>query len=216
MSKERNPGAIDYFHRRIQDFDDIYLDKPGIGTFLNKTIRASVRIRFDLAFEILGDLNGKTVLDIGCGSGRYMFESVKKGASSATGLDAAAGALDFARKLAVDYGISDRLEFLNTDFLDYYPKQKFDIIFAVGYFDYVFNPLSHLRKMIEISNGVVYASFPKLWSIWSAVRKVRLALNGCPVRYYTRGNIEKLMRETGHHNYEIKRIFRDNILIVKK
>ncbi len=84
MDQERNPGAIDYFHRRIQDFDDIYRDdKKGLLSFLNKTVRASVRIRFELAFNILGDLSGKSVLDIGCGSGRYMFKALEKNAGYA-------------------------------------------------------------------------------------------------------------------------------------
>ncbi|MEE9552788.1 MAG: class I SAM-dependent methyltransferase [candidate division Zixibacteria bacterium] len=214
---KRNPGAIDYFHRRIQDFDDIYRDdKPGLGNFLNKTIRASVRIRFDLAFEMLGDLTGKKVLDIGCGSGRYMFESVKRGASFVSGLDAADGALDFARKIARDFNVSDQVEFVNVDFLDYSSEGKFDVIFAVGYFDYIFESALHLAKMLELSNGIIYASFPKRWSILSAIRKVRLALNGCPVRYYTKKNIRKLMNEIGCDNFEIKTIFRDNILIIRK
>lgn len=216
MIDKRNPGAIDYFHRRIQDFDDIYRDKPGIISFLNKTIRASVRIRFELAFEILGDLSGKTVLDIGCGSGRYMFEAVKRGASRVTGLDAASGALDLAAKIAKELNVSDRVEFVNTDFLDYGARGKFDVILAVGYFDYIFDPVPHLAGMLELSDGIIYASFPKRWSILSAIRKVRLGLNRCPVRFYTRRNIVNLMKKVGNPNFEIKTIFRDNILIIRK
>jgi len=217
MSEQRNPGAIDYFHRRIQDFDDIYAeDKSGVLAFLNKTVRASVLIRFNLAFDLLGDLKGKSILDIGCGSGRYMFESLKREATFATGLDAAVGALDLARNVAREFNVSERVEFINTDFMDYKTESKFDVIFAVGYFDYIFDPLTHLKKMIDLSDGIVYASFPKLWSILSAIRKIRLWLNGCPVRYYTKRKIVKLVKETGCDNFEIKTIFRDNILIIRK
>lgn len=214
--KRRNPGAIDYFDRRIEEFDSIYANKPGIGTLLNKTFRSSMRVRFKLAFEILGDLKGRTVLDIGCGSGRYMFESIKRGAMHATGLDAAAGALDFARRISDDAGLSDRLDFHNMDFLDYYPHRRFDIVFAVGYFDYMFDPLTHLKKMLEVSDGIIYASFPRKWSIFSAIRKIRLALNRCPVRFYTKRKIRKLLKEAGCENYEIRPIFRDNILIIRQ
>lgn len=217
MDNKRNPGAIDYFHRRIQDFDDIYAeDKSGVLAFLNKTIRASVRIRFDLAFKTMGDLTGKVILDIGCGSGRYMFEAVKRGAPIATGLDAADGALNLARKMAGEFNVSDKVEFINTYFMDYNTESKFDVIFAVGYFDYIFEPVSQLKKMMEFSNGIIYASFPKRWSILSAIRKVRLALNGCPVRYYTKRNIENTMKELGYEDYEIRTIFRDYILIIRK
>lgn len=216
MKNRRNPKAIDYFHRKIQDFDDIYRDdKPGLISFLNRTIRASVRLRFDLAFKMIGDISGKSVLDIGCGSGRYMFESIRRGAAKAVGLDAAAGALAMAGKMASDFGVADHVEFIETDFMDFDTDKKFDIVFAVGYFDYIFDPVTHLKKMSGLSNGILYASFPKLWSPLSAIRKIRLALNRCPVRYYSKGRIRKIMREADITNYEIRTIFRDNILIIK-
>ncbi len=213
----KNQGAIDYFHRRIKDFDDIYReDKKGLLYFLNKTIRASVRIRFKLAFDILGDLSGKSVLDIGCGSGRYMFKSVEKNASPVLGIDAAEGAIVEAKKIASELGVEDRLEFIVNDFMDIDFNRKFDVLFAVGYFDYIFNSEDHLRKMLELSDGIIYASFPKLWSPLAWIRKIRLALNGCSVKYYTKPGIKKLMKKIGASNYELKPIFRDYILIIKK
>jgi len=215
MKNQENPGAIDYFHRRITDFDDIYRDdKPGVLAFLNKTIRASVRIRFELAFELLGDLTGKSVFDIGCGSGRYMFEAVRHNAAKVIGLDAAQGALDKALELAKQVGIEDKLNFHCADFIDFNTDDKYDVIFAVGYFDYIFNPETHMRKMLKLSSGKIYASFPKRWSVFSAIRKIRLSLDNCPVRYYTKRQIIKLMNDVGCENYEIKTIFRDNILII--
>jgi SAM-dependent methyltransferase len=217
MVEERNPGAIDYFHRRIKDFDDIYRDdKKGLLSFLNKTVRASVRIRFDLAFDILGDLSGKSVLDIGCGSGRYMFKAVQRNAEHVVGVDAAAGALEKAKDIAADLNIEDKVKFIEGDFMDCTFDRKFDVIFAVGYFDYIFNPSDHLKKMIDLSDGIIYASFPKLWSILTITRKIRLMLNRCPVTFYSKGGIKRILKETSIDNYEIKRIFRDNILIVKK
>jgi SAM-dependent methyltransferase len=213
----KNPGAIDYFHRRIQDFDDIYQsDKKGLLAFLNKTIRASVTIRFNLAFDVLGDLSGKSVLDIGCGSGRYMFRAFQNNADYVVGIDAAAGAIEQARKLAADLKLEDKLQFIVSDFIDFAADRKFDVIFAVGYFDYILNPADHLKKMIDHSNGIIYASFPKLWSGFTVTRKIRLMLNRCPVRFYTKSSIRKLLGELGVENYELRTIFRDYILIVRK
>jgi len=217
MKEKRNPGAIEYFHRRIKDFDDIYRDdKRGLLSFLNKTIRASVRMRFDLAFEILGDLKGKSVLDIGCGSGRYMFRAAQNNADYIAGIDAAPGALDEARKIAADLGIEKRMKFVEGDFLERVPDRKFDVIFAVGYFDYIFNPVDHLKRMVEVSDGLIYASFPKRWNPLTVTRKIRLRLNGCPVRFYSKRDIHKILREVGIEKFELKSIFRDYILMVRK
>lgn len=216
MEDKRNPGAIDYFHRNIEGFDDIYReDTKGLISFLNRTVRASVKARFDLAFQILGDLAGKSVLDIGCGSGRYMFRSVQKNAAYVAGVDAAAGALEKAKVIAADLNIGNKLEFILGDFLDCSFDRKFDIIFAVGYFDYIFNPADHLKRMASLSDGIIYVSFPKRWSLLTVTRKVRLWLNKCPVRFYTKSNIAKIMTEAGIENYELKSIFRDYIAVIK-
>lgn len=215
MAKERNPGAIDYFHRRIDDFDKIYrTDRRGLMAWLDKTLRASVGQRFDLAFNLLGDLTGKSVLDIGCGSGRYMFESVRRGAVDVVGLDAAPGALDAARKKASELGMEKKVHFIESDFLDYQPQRKFDVVFAVGYFDYVSTPLPHLKKMLETCNQVLFASFPKLWHPMTPVRKVRLALNSCPVRFYGRRQLKEVAKSAGASSFELRNVARDYILIL--
>jgi SAM-dependent methyltransferase len=169
-----------------------------------------------LAFEILGDLQGKSVLDIGCGSGRYMFRAAQNNAEYIAGIDAAPGALEEARKIAADLGIKKKMEFIEGDFLDCVPDRKFDVIFAVGYFDYIFNPVDHLKQMVELSNGAIYASFPKRWNILTITRKIRLALNRCPVSFYSKKNIIETLKAAGIENHELKSIFRDYILIIRR
>jgi cyclopropane fatty-acyl-phospholipid synthase-like methyltransferase len=214
---ERNPGAIDYFHRRIEDFDSIYqTDRSGIMAWLDKTLRASVRERFRLAFDLLGDLSGKSVLDVGCGSGRYMFEAVRRGAVDVVGIDAASGALEAAEKFANDLGFKDYVKFVNSDFLDFKIERKYDIVFAVGYFDYILTPRAHLEKMLECFDRFFFASFPKLWHPMTPIRKVRLALNRCPVRFYSRKRIEKMINAAGIGSFEIRTVSRDFVLIVKR
>ena len=214
---KRNPGAIDYFDRRIDDFDSIYnAEKGGLRGWIDRTLRASVRQRLTLAFEKLGDLHGKSVLDIGCGTGRYMFEAVRHGSSDVIGIDAAVGAIESAQKLADKLGYSEKVKFLQADFMDYDPGRKFDILFAVGYFDYILDPALHLQKMRNIGSDVLYASFPKVWHPMTPVRKTRLALNGCPVRFYSQGKIQRLATDAGWTNFEILSVARDYILICKK
>jgi SAM-dependent methyltransferase len=154
------------------------------------------------------------VLDIGCGSGRYMFESVRRGAVDVVGLDAAPGALDAARKMASELGMEKKVDFIETDFLDFQPQRKFDVVFAVGYFDYILTPLPHLKKMLETCNHFLFASFPKLWHPMTPVRKVRLTLNSCPVRFYSRRRLRTLAKSAGASAFELKNVARDYILIL--
>jgi cyclopropane fatty-acyl-phospholipid synthase-like methyltransferase len=214
---KRNPGAIDYFDKRIDDFDSIYnVEHRGLRGWLDKTLRASVRRRFSLAFEKLNDLRGKSVLDIGCGTGRYMFEAVKQGSSDVVGIDAAAGAIESARKLSDKLGFVDKVSLLQADFMDYNPGRKFDILLAVGYFDYILQPRIHIKKMNELAGQTLYASFPKICHPMTPVRKIRLMFNGCPVRFYSYAKIEKLVSEAGWNKFEIISVARDYILIANK
>lgn len=214
---ESNQRAVRYFHENIERFDDIYNEnKKSVSSILNSIIRASVKARFDLAFDVLGDLTGKSVLDIGCGSGRYMFRAAENNAGNIVGIDAAKGALQQARKIAGELKIDSKLEFIEADFLDCAFNRKFDVIFAVGYFDYIFNPLDHLKKMTELSDGFIYISFPKIWSIFTLTRKIRLALKRCPVRFYSKSRIEKLLHDTGMVDYDLKKVYRDYIVIFRK
>jgi len=212
---KKNTGAIEYFHNRIQDFDDIYKEQTGLSGFLNRKIRASVKARFDLTFRTLGDLTGRNLLDVGCGSGRYMFTALEKGAAEVVGIDAAEGALEFAREKARQLDVLDKMKFYQSDFLDFHDSSKFDVILAIGYFDYIFDPKLHLARMIELSGGVIIASFPKVWSFWTPIRKLRLFLNHCPVRFYTRNAVRRLAEESGAKDFEIISVYRDNILMAR-
>jgi SAM-dependent methyltransferase len=56
-------------------------------------------------FGLLGDLEGRAVLDLGCGSGLYTRRLRELGASAVTGIDSSAGMLDFARRRAAAAGL---------------------------------------------------------------------------------------------------------------
>jgi SAM-dependent methyltransferase len=60
-------------------------------------------------------LRGRTVLDVGCGSGDLALASIARGADSATGFDLGPGAIREARSLAVDRGLSERTHFAVGD-----------------------------------------------------------------------------------------------------
>jgi SAM-dependent methyltransferase len=56
-------------------------------------------------------LEGRTVLDAGCGSGDLAFAVLERGASSATGLDLGRGAIEIAVGVARERGLADRTRF---------------------------------------------------------------------------------------------------------
>jgi magnesium-protoporphyrin O-methyltransferase len=66
--------------------------------------------------ESIVALKGKRTLEIGVGVGAVTIELLRKGAASATGVDAVASQLEQARVLASEKGVADRLELVHSDF----------------------------------------------------------------------------------------------------
>ena len=63
-------------------------------------------------------LEGKTVLDIGCGIGALHMELLLAGAETATGVDASHTNIAAARTLADEMGVADRVEERQGNFVE--------------------------------------------------------------------------------------------------
>lgn len=203
-------GSVDlvksYFGREADRFDAIYEnDKPLHQRLGDAIFRRVILERFSLVVNAVGAPD-KTILDVGCGPGRYPIELAKRGAKKATGVDIASEMIDIARREADAAGVGDRCQFAVSDFLGYAPPEaegesQFDAVIAMGYYDYMEAPAPHLAKMIELSRGRVFASFPKRWEVRAPLRKARFALARGYVRFYSRAEVLALFRDVGRLPY---------------
>jgi 2-polyprenyl-3-methyl-5-hydroxy-6-metoxy-1,4-benzoquinol methylase len=60
-------------------------------------------------------LEGRTILDVGCGTGDLALAALAHGAASARGIDLGKGSIDLARALSRDRGLDDRVAFEVAD-----------------------------------------------------------------------------------------------------
>lgn len=186
-----------YFDRAASRFDAIYdRDKPLGQKIGDALFRRVILERFALVVNALG-ASGKSVLDVGCGPGRYPIELARRGAARLVGVDVAAEMIAIARTEAERAGVAERCEWVVSDYLSWRSDKRFDAVIAMGYFDYLEHPLPHLRRMIEQSRGHLFASFPKRWEARVPFRIVRFKLAGGFVRFYSRGEVEALFRAAG-------------------
>ncbi len=92
-----------------------------------------IQERFDKNEIPLHNIEGKIVLDAGCGSGRYSSALAKLGASKVVAVDFGEDGLGLARKLAKESGVDDRIEIRKGDLralpLD---ENTFDFVFSNG------------------------------------------------------------------------------------
>ena len=147
-----------YFNREAQRFDAIYEEqKPLVSRVVDRAFRSVVVERFHLICNLAPMPCPWTVLDVGCGSGRYALALAAAGAARVVGVDVAASMIELARRQADAAGSGDRCEFHTSPFLEFSTSERFDVVVATGYMDYLEDPLPHLRaKRIDIG----YARVP--------------------------------------------------------
>ena len=102
-----------YFDKASVTFDTFYDNKRSVFMqWVDKRFRSDVFERYYRTFEILQPFSGKTVIDIGCGSGPYVVEAIKLGSKRVVGFDLSQGMLDLASERAQKAGVRDKCEFL--------------------------------------------------------------------------------------------------------
>ena len=208
----RSVQVCRYFDREAERFDAIYRQEKSFSQKLvDRLFRDVVHRRFQLTFELCGEVAGKRVLDIGCGSGRYAIEFARRGAE-VIGLDFAPAMIEMARKAAAAAGVAERCGFVNRDFLDWCEPHHFDICLGIGFFDYISTPGDYLEKIRGMTAGQVVFSFPVRWTLRSLTRWLRLNLRRCPVYFYSAGEVLQLLEEAGWKRVRLHHLSRDYLV----
>jgi 2-polyprenyl-3-methyl-5-hydroxy-6-metoxy-1,4-benzoquinol methylase len=191
-----------YFNRVADDFDAIY-GRRGIGGWVDRRFRSDMFERFRLTFELFGNVGDKTVLDIGCGSGRYAVEFARRGAR-VTGIDFAPRMLELARAHAIEAGVAERCEFQQAALDELPAGQQYDVSLAIGVLDYVASPRSFVEHMRHHTRETMALTFPSRSPLRMPLRKLRYLIKRCPVYFYDGAQIAKIM--AGFGTVEIAKI----------
>ena len=196
------------FERDAQSFDAIYrLERSPFWRWVNTTFRKAVFERYTITFEQAGDVTGKKILDVGCGSGVYSVDFARRGARRVVGIDLSTNMLELARQEAEQHRVADRCEFIQADFLELDLEDRFDISIAMGVFDYVPDQVTFLRKMVALTTGKVIVAFPSHSLLREPARRLRYKLAGKGDIYlYSQDDVERIAREAGLRDKEIIRI----------
>jgi ubiquinone/menaquinone biosynthesis C-methylase UbiE len=206
----------EYFEKTAEGFDAIYSKKKNfLCRFLDFVFRRSIQKRFEVTLKECGDLRGKSILDIGCGSGRYSVELAKRGAGLVVGIDFAENMLRLAGNLAEHEGVGHICRFIKGDFMSYSFESKFDICIAIGVLEYFNNPQVIFDRIKTFAGEKVIISLPVRWTFRSLLRKIRLTLKKRPVYFYTKKKIKSLLKLSEFKNYKIVRLDRDYLIMIR-
>lgn len=203
-----------HFEADAKRFDAIYENTKGpIARLVDNFWRGVVRRRLELNIEFLEPLAGKSILDIGCGSGRFCLAFAARGASRVVGVDFAPAMIAIARASARQAGGEDRCDFRVGSFPEAVSDGPFDASTANGFFDYIADPVPIIRRMRDITRETIIMSFPKAYEWRMPMRRIRFWLNGCPLYSYSAQNLKRILFEAGLTSYEWIELDRDYLIV---
>jgi 2-polyprenyl-3-methyl-5-hydroxy-6-metoxy-1,4-benzoquinol methylase len=199
----------EYFTRSAGGFDSLYEAEHArpLQKWLNRTFRRDIYERFRLSLEHVGKYGLRTVLDVGCGPGRYEIGLAQIGVQKVVGIDVSPGMIQLAQQLCRKSGVTaSSVEFLRQEFMNFQNRDGFDVVLAMGLFDYVPDAIPMLQRMRSFAKHSVIASFPSISWYRTPIRKMRYLAKGCPVYFYRRTVIDALAEAAGFARHEITKI----------
>ena len=202
--KSQNSLAQQYFDKVPNQWDSLYSHENLLKYTINRLLRKGLFERYRLTFEHCGNLAGARVLDIGCGTGRFSIECAKRGASKVIGIDFAPSMIEFCHNIAKQMGVADKCEFICDDFTSHQFEGSFDVVLALGLFDYVKDPQPVFKKIAQLKPRKFLASFPGYTPFWGIQRKIRYEwIRKCPIYYYKYEQLETLYRDAQFARFNI-------------
>lgn len=202
MSRTKE-SVLKYWDARSELFGGYYI-QPSI---FDKIFRKGIYERVAISINKCKELANPVVLDIGSGPG-INSESIIKHTSARrlVGIDFSPRMIEYARKKALEAGISEKCEYILGDMMTYDFKgiKKFDFSIAMGVLDYVCfqDAVFLIRKVVEMTKNSFVISWPengiRMW-----LRRQRYT---CPVFHYNLDQIHDLHTQAGIRKLEVLKI----------
>jgi cyclopropane fatty-acyl-phospholipid synthase-like methyltransferase len=213
MVTSPSTGVRHFFVAESARFDSIYggsrsIRERMIDLFFHRTIY----LRFARTLDLLSPIEGKRILDAGCGPGHYLLELAARGAREVVGVDFVPEMLGRARTAAEARGMTDQVRLIAGDFLATDLTGPFDAGIAIGFFEYLRDPLPYLRRLSELVRGDLVISFPKRFTLRTLPRAIRYRMRSCYLRFFTAGEIRRLAASAGLRDVTVYSVSRDYLL----
>lgn len=117
------------------------------------------KLKVVLGPDVYRELEGKVVVDFGCGEGFEAIRMAQNGAARVIGVDIQENFLATARANAAKAGVSRKCQFVKTT------REKSDVVVAIDSFEHFESPkmvLSIMRGLLK-PEGYVWTSFGPTW-----------------------------------------------------
>ncbi|HTA17751.1 MAG TPA: methyltransferase domain-containing protein [Polyangia bacterium] len=201
--------TANFFDQYAGDFSAIYgNDNTPVNAVVNRLFRKSMMMRYERTLSGCNPIEGKTVIDIGCGPGHYSVALAARGAARVLGVDFAPGMIEIAKQRAERANVTDRCTFTLGDFLAVTGDEKFDYAIVMGFMDYIQDPKALMEKVLRVCRGRAFFSFPADGGILGWQRRMRYK-SRCELYLYTEPQIRSIVQSLGVKGWNVETISRD-------
>ncbi len=217
MSQEQQKSeSASYWERHVLSweasayFKDRLKQKASWWDGLSTVFRGDrMYVRMNAALDLLKPfLSGKTILDVGCASGRFSFELAQAGAEKVVGVDISEAAIRNANEARAASPFAEKLGFRVEDLIHpKVPLPSVDIVTALGVIEY-FDPVSMKMFLGNLKTEYFLLDFPSLarkkeFPIW-ILRQVYIRANRLPGVYlYTLEDFAKIAEPFGYRDLRV-------------
>jgi 2-polyprenyl-3-methyl-5-hydroxy-6-metoxy-1,4-benzoquinol methylase len=101
-----------------------------------EALAEKIRVETDVVFTYLGDISGKSIVDLGAGIGQWAFRFQERGARLVTAVEYASNLVRIGREEASRRGVQS-IEFIESPAEQFTAEQRYDIVYISGLFVYL-------------------------------------------------------------------------------
>jgi ubiquinone/menaquinone biosynthesis C-methylase UbiE len=182
----------DYFDVHRGDWDGIYSARAGsLQWRINQRFRRAVWRRMLVTLEACSPIEGRSVLDIGCGTGELGLRLAAGGASRVLGIDRAGEMVRTAAGHAVTRNLSNVCAFVEGEFVTHdFGGETFSYTAALGVLDYVEDSNAFLDRMWALTRERLVVSLPQSVPPRSWLRRAWHGIHSSRLFYYDRRAVD--------------------------
>jgi SAM-dependent methyltransferase len=141
------------------------------------------------------------VLDVGCGPGRVAEAVIEAGAGPYVGIDFSPRMLALARERLDRFA---SVQLVEADFLDTELEGTFEVVLALGLFDYLEEPERAAEWMRARCSSTLLASFTRWDWVKGPIRHFHYELlHRCPIHDYSEPAVEAMLAAAGFSRVEL-------------